>query len=61
VISTPEAIGAGSVIPAALEAEEHLEHNEPIVPVPPPREVSTLLTSTRHNFAAAAARWSIVT
>lgn len=41
MISTPEAIGAGSVIPAAHEAEERLEHHEPINLVPPLGEVST--------------------
>ncbi|EIE19055.1 hypothetical protein COCSUDRAFT_67951 [Coccomyxa subellipsoidea C-169] len=38
VVSTPQAIGAGDVIPAAHEAEEHLMHGEPIRLHPPPRK-----------------------
>lgn len=35
VVSTPQAIGAGDVIPAAHEAEEHLMHGEPVRLYPP--------------------------
>ena len=38
VVSTPEGIGAGRVTEAAEEAEEHLQHGEP-VPLSVPSKV----------------------
>ena len=38
VVSAPEGIGAGNIITAAHEAEEHLSHGEPVRPEPPPHE-----------------------
>ena len=42
VVSTPQGIGAGDIIPAAHEAEEHLMRGEPVLLYPPPHKARFL-------------------